>query len=157
MAELSRWGNEHPDRLGGIWWTYTTEPEGGVRMCLGVVDDPAAVAAQVRPALAHPEHLDVIEQRNTLQELQRLADLILEDQITSWEALLRSGRYASEQEFWRSVSEGPLIMGADVDPEANKVAVGIVPRDSAFAAALLDRYGADRVHVFWDTLATAWV
>ncbi|MFD9950066.1 hypothetical protein ACFWYW_56090 [Nonomuraea sp. NPDC059023] len=156
MAELSRWGDDHPDRLGGVWWEYTAEPKGSVKMCLGVIGDAAAVAAQVRPVLAHPDHLNVVAQRYTLRELRRLADIIFEDQITRWEALWESGRYASEEEFWRSVRESPVIVGADVNPEINKVGVGVAPRDSTFAAAVINRYGADRVHVFWEPIVTFW-
>jgi hypothetical protein len=155
MAQLSRWGDDHPDLLGGIWWDNTAAPE-GMKMCLGVVGDVAVVAAQVRRLLAHPEHLNVIAQRYTLRELRRLQHTISDDQDARLQALWDSGECASEEEFWRRLREGPLVVQVGVKQEINKVGLGVSPRDRAFAAALIDRYGTDRVHVYWDRLDEVW-
>ncbi|MCK2215643.1 hypothetical protein MF672_017875 [Actinomadura sp. ATCC 31491] len=155
MTRLSRWGDDHPDLLGGLWWDNTATPE-GMTMCLGVVGDVAAVAAQVRRLLAHPEHLRVIAQRHPLRELRRLQETISDDEAARWQALWDSGECASEEEFWRRMRAGPLVVGVGVEQEINKVGVGVAPRDRAFAAALLDRYGTDRVHVHWDRLEEMW-
>ncbi len=114
------------------------------------------MAAKVRRLLAHPEHLNVIAQRYTLRELRRLQDTISDDQDARLHALWGSGEFASEEEFWRRLREGPLIVQVGVKQEINKVGVGVSPRDRAFAAALIDRYGRDRVHVFWDRLDEVW-
>ncbi|WP_345569905.1 hypothetical protein [Nonomuraea rosea] len=155
MTELSRWGAAHPELLGGIWWKLAADPE-DMKMCLGVVGATAAVAAQVRGLLAHPEHLNVIAQRHTLRELRRLQETITDDEIARWQALWESGSFASEEEFWRRRREGPLLVQIGVDPTINRVSVGVDPLDRTFADALIDRYGADRVHVFWERLTDGW-
>ncbi|MFI6910461.1 hypothetical protein ACIBKY_55090 [Nonomuraea sp. NPDC050394] len=155
MTQLSRWGDDHPDLLGGIWWDNIAAPE-DMKMCLGIVGDVAAVAAQVRRLLAHPEHLNVIAQRYTRRELRRLQETISDDEESRWQALWDSGECASGEEFLRRFREGPLIVQVGVKQEINKVGLGVSPRDRAFAAALIDRYGTDRVHVYWDRLDVVW-
>jgi hypothetical protein len=63
---------------------------------------------------------------------------------------------APQEEFWRRLREGPLVVQVGVKQEINKVGLGVSPRDRAFAAALIDRYGTDRVHVYWDRLDEVW-
>ncbi|MEV4889348.1 hypothetical protein AB0K48_08165 [Nonomuraea sp. NPDC055795] len=84
MTKLSRWGDDHPDLLGGIWWDNTTASEGGVAMCLGVVVDIATVTAQLRRSLTHPQRLKVIAHRYTLRELQHLQKTISDDEDARW-------------------------------------------------------------------------
>ncbi|MFI6391661.1 hypothetical protein [Nonomuraea sp. NPDC050540] len=156
MTKLSRWGDDHPDLLGGIWWDITTAPEGGVTMCLGVVGDGAAVVARLRRSLSHPRYLKVIAQRYTLREPRHLQETISDDEEARWQALWDSGECASEEDFWRRRREGPLIVQIGVDPTINKVTLGVSPLHSAFTSAPIDRYGADRVRVYPDRLVAMW-
>lgn len=156
MTKLSRWGGDHPDLLGGIWWDNTTAPEGSVTMCLGVVGDVATVAAQLHRSLTHPQHLKVIAQRYTLRDLRHLQQTISDDEDTRWQALWDSGECASEEDFWRRRREGPLVVQVAVNQTTNKVELGVSPLHSAFTTTLVERYGADRVHVYADRLDAMW-
>lgn len=127
MARLEAWGRAHPDRYADIWFQQSRHrpQRRSVRMCIGVTGDVADVEDELRSLVDHPQWLRVVRKRWTLSELRAVQDEICEE-------LMKGG--------------GPVTM-CGIEAKTNIVNVGISTRDAELTNQILDRWGADRVHV----------
>lgn len=124
----ARWGQEHPEAFGGLWFENDDSEAGTgpVRLAVAIQARTSnAVVESLRARLQHPDLLTVVACPYALRELESAASGIRR-------------RYMPDR---HDPSSSPAVRTLAVDVRRNRIEVGMAEADDETAAAIREELG----------------